>query len=210
MVRQARADHVPVSLEIETKHPNPRGARVELRVAEMLSALRWDVPGSPVRVISFDRPAVKRLGRLLPGLERTFLIENRLGRWASGRLFDGVRVVGPDLALIRADPDFVARAHARGNRVNVWTVNEPDGHRVLPRARGGRLHHRLPGPGGRPSRRRDLRRLHSGRLSALRPIRYGVVTPSYIRCAIIPSRACSRLWQWSIQIPGLSATKTMS
>ena len=126
MVRQARADHVPVSLEIETKHPNPRGARVEVRLAEMLSALRWDAPGSPVRVISFDRAAVKRLGRLLPGLDRTFLIEKQLGRWANGRLFDGVRVVGPDLVLVRADPDFVARAHARGNRVNVWTVNEPE------------------------------------------------------------------------------------
>ena len=126
MVRQARTDHVPVSLEIETKHPNPLGPRIELRLAEMLSALRWDAPGSPVRVISFDRAAVKRLGVLLPALPRTFLIEKRLGRWASGRLFDGVRVVGPDLVLVRADPDFVARAHAHGNRVNVWTVNEPD------------------------------------------------------------------------------------
>ena len=49
----------------------------------MLSALRWDAPGSPVRVISFDRAAVKRLGLLLPALERTFLIENELGRWAT-------------------------------------------------------------------------------------------------------------------------------
>jgi glycerophosphoryl diester phosphodiesterase len=92
----------------------------------MLTALRWDAPGSPARVISFDKPAVKRLGRLLPALDRTFLIEDRLGRWASGRLFDGVRAVGPDLELIRKDPDFVARSHAHGNRVNVWTVNEPD------------------------------------------------------------------------------------
>ncbi len=79
-----------------------------------------------MRVISFDKTAVKRLGRLLPGLERTFLIEQQLGRWANGRLFDGVRVVGPDLRLIREDPGFVARAHARGHRVNVWTVNEPE------------------------------------------------------------------------------------
>jgi glycerophosphoryl diester phosphodiesterase len=97
-----------------------------LRVAEMLTTLRWDAPGSPVRVISFDKSAVKRLGYLLPALERTFLIEHQLGRWASGRLFDDVRVVGPDLRLIRDDPDFVARSHARGHRVNVWTVNEPE------------------------------------------------------------------------------------
>jgi glycerophosphoryl diester phosphodiesterase len=126
MVLRARADQVPVSLEIETKHPNPSGSRVEVRLAEMLTAMRWDAPGSPVRVISFDKTAVKRLGQLLPGLERTFLIERQLGRWASGRLFDGVRAVGPDLRLIREDPGFVARAHARGHRVNVWTVNEQE------------------------------------------------------------------------------------
>lgn len=35
-------------------------------------------------------------------------------------------------------------------------------------------------------------------------------TPSYIGCAISPSAACGRLWQWSIQIPGLSATNATS
>ena len=66
MVREARDRGVPVSMVIETKHPNPRGADVEYRVAEQLAALGWDAPGSPVRVISFDQAAVERLGRLLP------------------------------------------------------------------------------------------------------------------------------------------------
>ena len=125
MVREARDRGVPVSLVVETKHANPRGADVEYRLAEQLAALGWDAPGSPVRVISFDQAAVERLGRLLPHLERTFLIEKTFGPWAEGRLFDGVRAVGPDLLLIKEDPGFVARAHAHGNEVHAWTVNEP-------------------------------------------------------------------------------------
>ena len=95
MVREARDRGVPVSLVIETKHANPRGADVEYRLADQLAALGWDAAGSPVRVISFDQDAVERLGRLLPNLERTFPIQKSLGHWVDGRLFDGVRAVGP-------------------------------------------------------------------------------------------------------------------
>ena len=42
------------------------------------------------------------------------------------------------------------------------------------------------------------------------PTRNGSLTPAYARCATSPSAAWSRLWQWSIQMPGLSATKAMS
>jgi hypothetical protein len=52
--------------------------------------------------------------------------------------------------------------------------------------------------------------VHSGWLSAGPPTRNGVVTPPYARCATRPSAAWVRLWQWSIQMPGLSARKVMS
>jgi glycerophosphoryl diester phosphodiesterase len=126
MVRDARGDHVPVSLVIETKHPNDRGREVEERVAAMLAEFGWDHPGAPVRLLSFSAKAVRRFGWLLPGLERTLLIEDDLGRWRDGRLPDGVRVVGPDLKLIKEDPEFVKRSVQRGHQVHVWTVNEPD------------------------------------------------------------------------------------
>jgi glycerophosphoryl diester phosphodiesterase len=126
MVRDARQDHVPVSLAIETKHPNNRGREVDERVASMLTEFGWNQPGAPVRLISFSVKAVRRFGWLLPGLERTLLIENDLGKWRDGKLPDGVRVVGPDLALIKEDPDFVNRSLQRGHAVHVWTVNEPD------------------------------------------------------------------------------------
>jgi len=121
MVRDARGDHV-----IETKHPNDRGREVEERVAAMLAEFGWDHPGAPVRLLSFSVKAVRRFGWLLPGLERTLLIEDDLGRWRDGRLPDGVRVVGPDLKLIKEDPEFVERSVQRGHQVHVWTVNEPD------------------------------------------------------------------------------------
>jgi hypothetical protein len=58
--------------------------------------------------------------------------------------------------------------------------------------------------------RRTPSYFHSGVFPVVPPMVYGVVTPSHIRCATRPSIACGRLWQWSIQIPGLSATKAMS
>lgn len=123
MVRDARADGHDISLAIETKHPNPRGLAVEQRVATMLAEFGWDRAGSPVRIISFSVEAVHAAGDLLPELERTLLIEQHFGPWADGHLPDGVQAVGPDLLLIKKDPDFVARAHAHGNQVHVWTVN---------------------------------------------------------------------------------------
>jgi glycerophosphoryl diester phosphodiesterase len=126
MVRDARQDHVPVSMVIETKHPNDRGREVEERVAAMLAEFGWHQAGAPVRLLSFSVRAVKRFGWLLPALERTLLIEDDLGRWRDGRLPHGVRVAGPDLALIKEDPDFVNRSLQKGHQVHVWTVNQPD------------------------------------------------------------------------------------
>jgi hypothetical protein len=51
---------------------------------------------------------------------------------------------------------------------------------------------------------------YSGSLPAGPPIRKGVLTPWYMRWAMSPWAACGRLWQWSIQIPGLFAMNAMS
>jgi glycerophosphoryl diester phosphodiesterase len=37
----------------------------------------------------------------------------------------GVPIAGPGLHVLRAEPEYVVRAHARGNQVYVWTVDEP-------------------------------------------------------------------------------------
>ena len=126
MVAEARERGVPVGLAIETKHPNPRGLDIEERVRALLEPYGWHRPGSPIRLISFSVPALQRLRELLPDLERTLLIEHDLAAWADGRLPDGVRLAGVDLALLRADPDYVARARRHHNAVHVWTANTAD------------------------------------------------------------------------------------
>src|SRR6266511_3850647 len=59
-------------------------------------------------------------------------------------------------------------------------------------------------------KRYDAADAHSGSLSAVPPTANGVVIPSYIRWVTSPWVACGRSWQWSIQMPGLSATKAIS
>jgi glycerophosphoryl diester phosphodiesterase len=126
MTVAARAAGVPVTLTIETKHPNPRALDVEDRVAEMLAEVGWDAAGSPIRLITFSMAALERMRQLLPALPRTLLVEDDLDPWRSGVLPEGVAVVAPDLQLLREDPGFVQRARAQGNEVHVWTVNHPD------------------------------------------------------------------------------------
>ena len=126
MIVAARADGVPVTAVIETKHPNPRGADIEYRLAEMLAELGWDRADAPVGLISFAPAAVARFADLLPEVDRAFLIRSRFGSWQQGRLPSGARKVGVDVRQLRQDPDFVARARRQGNEVTAWTVNEPD------------------------------------------------------------------------------------
>ena len=63
----------------------------------------------------FERFFIQRIG-VFGSLARgeqfndiDLLIEDDLGRWREGKLPDGVRVVGPALALIKEDPEFVKR-----------------------------------------------------------------------------------------------------
>ncbi len=44
---------------------------------------------------------------------------------ADALLPPGVRIVGPGLALLQTDPEFVDRAHRRRREVYVWTVDRP-------------------------------------------------------------------------------------
>lgn len=126
MVDEARQRDVDVTLAIETKHPNPRGLDTEDRVAAMLADYGWTRAGAPVRIISFSMEALRKVGRLLPELERTYLQQFDFGDYETGELPDGIEAFGPDIAMLRADPDFVARAHRNGKQVHPWTLNEPD------------------------------------------------------------------------------------
>jgi glycerophosphoryl diester phosphodiesterase len=128
----------PVRLLIETKHPTRYGGLVEKELVELLARFGWSGRAGPpdsvrepadmdsrVVVMSFAPTALRRVKLLAPDIPTVLLLERRLPGLRDGLLPAGVPIAGPGLNLLQADPNFVARAHARGNRVYVWTVNEP-------------------------------------------------------------------------------------
>ncbi len=129
----------PVRLLIETKHPTRYGGLVEKELVDLLARFGWaGHPGPPdslrqpadmdsrVVVMSFAPTALRRVKLLAPDIPTVLLMEWRLPGLRDGLLPAGVPIAGPGLNILRADPEFVQRAHERGNRVFVWTVNEPD------------------------------------------------------------------------------------
>jgi glycerophosphoryl diester phosphodiesterase len=128
----------PVDLAIETKHPTRYGGLVEKELVDLLGRFGFaGRPGPPpslrtpadmdsrVVVMSFAPTALRRVKLLAPDVPTVLLLEWRIPGLRDGMLPAGVPIAGPGLHLLQADPGFVERAHARGNRVYVWTVNEP-------------------------------------------------------------------------------------
>ena len=122
-----------VRLAIETKHPTRHARKVEEALATCLQRFGLLSDGGPVqwagepavRMMSFSQLAVRRMADLAPGMPTVQLIGKRL-RPVRGELLQGTAMaVGPSIALLRADPAYVADAHAAGKQVHVWTVNEP-------------------------------------------------------------------------------------
>jgi glycerophosphoryl diester phosphodiesterase len=53
-----------------------------------------------------------------------YLMQFITPRHREGRLPPGVQIAGPSIRILRAHPDYVAKAHHAGHEVDVWTVNE--------------------------------------------------------------------------------------
>jgi glycerophosphoryl diester phosphodiesterase len=122
-----------VRLAIETKHPTRHTRKVEealVGTLERFGLLRDGAPvewaGRPaIRMMSFSQLAVRRMADLAPGMPTVQLIGKRLRPIRRDLLTGNATAVGPGIALLRSDPDYVADAHAAGKEVHVWTVNEP-------------------------------------------------------------------------------------
>ncbi len=127
-----------VRLLVETKHPTRYGGLVEKTLVDLLARFGWaGRPGPPehlrqladmdnrVVVMSFAPTAVRRVRLLAPDIPTVLLLDRLTPQRRAALLPAGVPIAGPGLHVLRADPEFVARAHARGIQVYVWTVDEP-------------------------------------------------------------------------------------
>jgi glycerophosphoryl diester phosphodiesterase len=127
-----------VRLLIETKHPTRYGGLVEKTLVEELARFGWaGRPGPPVTlreppnmasrvvVMSFAPTAVRRVRLLAPDIPTVLLLDRLLPQRRAGILPLGVPIAGPGLRVLRGDPEYVVRAHARGHLVYAWTVNHP-------------------------------------------------------------------------------------
>lgn len=119
----------PLQLLVETKHPTRYGGLVEKELVRTLRRHGFGTNrpvrnGSAVTVMSFAPVALRRVRLLAPSLPLVLLIERWSPMRRDGTLPTGVRTAGPGIHLLRADPGYVARAHAQGHRVYCWTVDD--------------------------------------------------------------------------------------
>ena len=137
LVRDASRE---VRLLVETKHPTRYAGLVEKELVRVLrrfgwAGRPWEVterasirrrpahPDGRVGVMSFAPVALRRVRLLAPDLPTVLLMDRLMRGRRDGGLPAGVGIAGPSLDVLLADPEYVARAHDRGNRVYVWTVD---------------------------------------------------------------------------------------
>lgn len=120
----------PVRMVIETKHPTRYAGLVEQQLVRTLHRFGLDRPAdrdsSTVTVMSFAPIGIRRIRLLAPALPTVLLMHRVPATRRDGSLPTGVGIAGPGIGVLRANPDYVARVHARGYRVYTWTVDEPE------------------------------------------------------------------------------------
>ena len=119
-----------VRLLVETKHPTRYAGLVEQQLVRLLEkhdlAAPADRAASPVTVMSFSPVALRRVRLLAPALPTVSLWWRRVPALRrDGSMSASADIAGPSIQLLHADPGYVARAHARGTPVYVWTCDEP-------------------------------------------------------------------------------------
>lgn len=138
----------PLRLLVETKHPTRYAGLVEKELVQTLHRFGYGAaargPGAGTRkpraaaargetdrrgsvaVMSFASIALRRIRLLDPSLDTVLIQERLLPVLREGWLPAGTDIVAISLAVLRRDPDLVARHHRRGHAVYTFTVDEPD------------------------------------------------------------------------------------
>jgi glycerophosphoryl diester phosphodiesterase len=123
------ADSPGTRLFIETKHPVRYGGLVELKLIALLHRYGLATPkskeDSSIVVMSFSALAVRRIRQHSATLPTVLLLGAMSPMRRDGSLPVSADLAGPDIRLLREDPDYVARAAAFGHETYTWTVDEP-------------------------------------------------------------------------------------
>jgi glycerophosphoryl diester phosphodiesterase len=123
------ADTPGTTLFVETKHPvRYRGLVESMLVAQLRRHGLADpksTEDSPVVAMSFAASAVRRIRHHAPDLPTVLLTSRLLASRRDGSLPPYATYTGPGIHLLRADPDYVARAAAHGHPTYCWTVDAP-------------------------------------------------------------------------------------
>ena len=112
-----------VAVNVELKHDVPSRAALARAAARIVRA-----SGADVLLSSFDPLLLAAAGAMAPRVPRAMLFHARQARWADA-LEAAMRpgfASSVHLERTQTDPRTIARARARGLRVGVWTVNDPD------------------------------------------------------------------------------------
>ena len=118
-----------VQLQVETKHPTRYGALVEFALVDLLTRYGLAQPlsrsVSRVAVLSYAVTSLRRVHALAPQLPTVLNMDRIPVRLRDGSLPSQVSAAGLHLRIVQEDPGHVARVHARGGRVHVFTADEP-------------------------------------------------------------------------------------
>jgi glycerophosphoryl diester phosphodiesterase len=117
----------PVGLLVETKHPSRNGKTLEPYVARVFQHFGWNVPrdreAPPVAVMSFSQRALQRMHTCDTHVKTVWLTRPPLVVGRSGALPANADAVGPSIALLHRNPEWVTQLLAAGHEVYVWTVD---------------------------------------------------------------------------------------